>query len=132
MNKEIDEFNRKIVPINGVILLVVLIVLLILQKYTWLFGYLLGSVTSYITYLMHVNNVKKIDSDIHHPKRNAFGSSLLRLSISAIALLIAFFVEMIDIFATFIGLVVIKVVIMITGILIEVIKNKREGEGIEK
>jgi F0F1-type ATP synthase assembly protein I len=126
MNNEIKEFNKKILPINIIVLFIVLIVLLILQKYTWLLGYLLGSLTSYITYLMHVNNVKQIDGNIRHPQRNAFSKAILRLSISAIALLIALFVEMIDIIATFIGLLVIKVIILFTAIILEVIKSKKE------
>lgn len=132
MNKEIKEFSKKIILINLIILLVVLIVLLILGKYSYALGYCLGSITSYITYLMHVNNVKQIGDSIHHPKRNAFAAVSLRLAISATALLIAFFVKMIDIIATFIGLLVIKVVILIAGIILEVIKNKREGEVEEK
>ena len=124
MNKEISEFNKKLIPINGIIFFVVLIVLLVLQKYTWVLGYLLGSVTSYITYFMHVNHAVRFSEN--SGVKQSVSSSMLRTLVSVIPLLIAFFVDFIDIFATFIGLLIIKFSIFIIGFCF---KNKKEGMG---
>ena len=123
-NQEIKLFSKKVIVVNLIILVLVSIVLLILKKYSWLIGYILGSVTSYITYFMHVNHAVKFSEN--SGVKQSVSSSLLRTLVSAISLLIAFFVDFIDIFATFIGLLIIKFSIFIIGFCF---KNKKEGMG---
>lgn len=125
MNNEIKEFSKKILLINTIIAVVVTIVLLIIKKYSWALGILLGSIASDITFLMHVKNTERLGIDIKHPERNAFANSILRLVVSAVALLIAFFISWINIIATFIGMMIIKVVILIVSFTLD---TKKEGE----
>lgn len=127
MNSEIEEFSKKVLLINTIISMILIIVLLITLKYSWALGILLGSTSATITFLMHVKNTKRLGIDIKHPTRNAFANSILRLSVSALALLIAFFIPWINIIATFIGLMIIKVVIFIVSFLIGN-REKKEGE----
>ena len=123
-NKEIKTFSKLILIVNGILLLVVFAVLLILQLYSWAIGYLLGSITSYITYLMHANNVNKIDANTKNPVRKSVASALLRLLISAAILFIALYVDFINLYATFIGLLVIKLTVFIVGFILEIKKSK--------
>lgn len=125
-NKDTKTFSKLIILINVILLLVVSIFLLILQKYSWVIGYLIGTITSYITYLMHVNNVNKLGVNTKNPVRNSIGSALLRLLISAVVLLISVYVNWINLYATFIGLLVIKLTIVVVGFIME-IKKTKEG-----
>lgn len=125
-NKETKTFSKLIILINVILLLVVSIFLLILQKYSWVIGYLIGTITSYITYLMHVNNVNKLGVNTKNPVRNSISSALLRLLISAVVLLVSVYVNWINLYATFIGLLVIKLTILVVGFIME-IKKPKEG-----
>jgi F0F1-type ATP synthase assembly protein I len=127
MNDNLEKFKKTIIFITAIISVITAIILLICRKYSWSIGILLGSFVSIITFLMHVNNIDRFGSDIKHPERNAFANSILRLGISAIGLLIAFFISWIDIIATFIGLMIIKVVIFIVPF-ITTKGIKKEGE----
>ncbi len=62
-NQEIKLFSKKVIVVNLIILVLASIVLLILKKYSWLIGYILGSVTSYITYFMHVNHAVRFSEN---------------------------------------------------------------------
>ena len=128
MNNEIKEFSKKVIFLSIILSLITLIVLLIIRKNSLALGILLGSITSYITFLMHGNNIKRFGHDIKHPSKNAFAHSLLRLAISATALLIAFLLEWINIIATFIGLMIIKVVILIVSFLSDTKRIIKDGE----
>ena len=123
-NQEIKLFSKKVIVVNLIILVLASIVLLILNKYSWLIGYILGSVTSYITYFMHVNHAVRFSEN--SGVKQSVKASMLRTLVSVIPLLIAFFVDFIDIFATFIGLLIIKFSIFIIGFCF---KNKKEGMG---
>lgn len=117
---EIKVFTKKIIIINVIILFIVSIVLLVLQKYSYLLGYILGAVTSYITFLMHASaaeNKTKV--------KEIVASSVLRTLIGAVALTISFLVSFIDLIATFIGLLVIKITILIFSF----ITNLKYGKG---
>ena len=124
---DIKPFVKTIILINTIIMIVCVIVLLILQEYSWAMGYCLGAVVSNITFIMHAFNVSKFGVKSLNPVKSSVSSTLLRTCISACALLIALFVDFIDIFATFIGLVVIKMVIIITTFII----FKEDGQKIE-
>ena len=126
-DQEINKFSKTLLLVNVVILSIASLIFLMLGMYSWFIGYLLGSITSYITYLMHVNNIKKIGFGIKNPKKNAMVSYLSRLGVSAIALAIALFVKWIDIFATFIGLLIIKVTLFIVPFVVGINKNKEGG-----
>lgn len=126
-DQEINKFSKTLLLVNVVILAVASPVFLLLGMYSWCIGYLLGSITSYITFLMHVNNIKKLGFNIKNPKRNARVSYLSRLGMSAIPLAIALFIKWIDIFATFIGLLIIKVTLFIVPFVVGINKNKEGG-----
>lgn len=106
----IKSFSKIVIIINLAILVVVSTVLLILEKYSWLLGYVLGSITSYITFLMHANSANN-NSSVRH----IFIGAGIRILISAIPLTLCLFVEFINIIAVFIGLIVIKLTILIYG-----------------
>ena len=106
----IKSFSKNIIIINLIILVIVSLILLILGKYSWLFGYLLGSITSYITYLMHANSAANNTS----VKQTYIGAGI-RILISALPLVLCLFVDFIDIIAVFIGLLVIKGTILVYG-----------------
>lgn len=115
---EIKPFVKVVILINAMITLVSVIVLLLLQKYSWATGYLLGSVAANITFIMHAYNVSKFGIKSLNPIKSSVSSTLLRTFISAGVLFIAFVTDFMDIFATFIGLVVIKIVIIITSLIV--------------
>ena len=119
MKNDIKAFSKTIIFINLIILIVVSIVLLILGEYNWLLGYLLGSITSYITFLMHASSA----STKTKAKQIAFAAGI-RTLISAACLCIAFFVSFIDLIATFIGLLVIKVTILVFSFITNLKKDK--------
>lgn len=127
-NNQIKVFAKKVMLINLAILIISSIILLIFQKYSWLLGYLLGALTSYITFIMHANSVNKLGITTKNPTKSSIASALLRLSISAICLLIALFVSWIDLLATFIGMLVIKVVIIVTTF-VSSLKENRKSKG---
>ena len=117
-NNEIRSFVKTVILVNTIIMVIGIIVLLILQKYSWVIGYLLGSIVSNITFVMHSFNVSKFGVKSVNPVKSSVSSTLLRTLISAVALLIAFVVDFIDIFANFVGLLVIKIVIIITSLIV--------------
>ena len=123
-NKEIKRLVKSVLIVNFIIMLIGLVVLLLIQKYSWMFGYLLGSVTADITFIMHANNVSKVGISNTNPTKSSISSSVFRMLLSALSLLVAFLVEGIDIYATFVGLVVIKVVIIIVSLIVEHKNNK--------
>lgn len=123
----IKTFSKLILKINIGLICIALVVLLILQKYTHMAGLFLGGITSCVTFVMHVVNASKMGVSITNPVKNAIGNTLLRLLISAIAIVISLFVSWIDLIWTFIGLLVIKVVMIVTSIVLE-IKNRKGGE----
>ena len=127
-NQEIKRFSNIIIYVNTIILFITFLVFMILKMYSWALGYLIGSLTSYVTYLMHVNNVNNISEDTKSPMKMAIKSTMLRLLVSAIPLAIALFFDWINIIATFIGLLTIKVIIMVIAIVLESKKSKiKEG-----
>ena len=117
-NNQFKQFVKLVIFANTIIMLIGIIVLFILQKYSWATGYLLGSVVSNITFIMHAFNVSKFGVKAINPVKRSVASTLLRTFISALALLVALLVDFIDIIATFIGLVVIKIIIVITSLVV--------------
>ena len=128
-DKEMKRLVKKVLLTNSVVMLIALVVLLILKKYSWVFGYLLGTITANLTFVMHAYNVSKVGNSYINPVKSSISSSVFRTLISALSLLIAFLIEGIDIYATFIGLVVIKVVIIIVSLVSEKNNNKMKPEG---
>lgn len=124
-NNEIRKFSKLVLLVNLIILIVCSITLLIIQKYSWLIGYILGSVTSYITYLMHAHYADKFGDNNKVSTKKSVTNALLRIFISAIVLTIALFVDFIDIIATFIGLLVIKLTIFFIGFGLGIKKDKK-------
>lgn len=117
---EIKIFSKNIIYINLIILIIVSLVILILGKYSILFGYILGALTSYITFLMHAYAAENKTNT-----KEIIGSVVIRTLISAISLLISLFVSFIDMIATFIGLLVIKLTILIYSF----VTNLKYGKG---
>ena len=127
-HKEIKSFVKVVIFINLIVLCVTSLVLLIIGKYSWLLGYLLGSIISNFTFIMHAYHVSNLDDGGKHPFISAMTSTALRLLISAVALALALFVEVFNIYATFAGLLTIKLVIFIVSIILEKKKSKEGGE----
>lgn len=123
-NQEINQFVKKILIINLLITGITITVLLILRLNSWAIGYVLGFLTSCLTFIMHAHNVKKMGVSINRPMKNAIAGTMLRLFISAISLLIALFVSWINLFATFIGLIIIKIIVIIVSF---VYGNSKKG-----
>lgn len=123
-NNEIKFFSKIVLLVNGIILLISCIILLIMKKYSWLIGYLLGSVTSYITYLMHAHHADKFGFNSRSSTKKSIASALLRLVISAASLFIALYVSWIDLIATFIGLLVIRLTVLVVSLIIGIKKEK--------
>ena len=128
INKEIKSFVKVVLFINLIVLLATSLVLLILSKYSLLLGYLLGSIVSNLTFIMHAYHVSNLENGGKHPFISAMTSTALRLLISAGALAIALFVDVFNIYATFAGLLTIKLIIFIVSIILEK-KNKKLKEG---
>ena len=128
-DKEMKRLVKKVLLTNSVVMLIALVVLLILKKYSWVFGYLLGTITANLTFVMHAYNVSKVGNSYINPVKSSISSAVFRTLISALSLLVAFLIEGIDIYATFIGLVVIKVVIIIVSLVSEKNNNKMKPEG---
>ena len=123
-NKEIKRLVKLVLIVNFIIMLIGLVVLLLIKKYSWAFGVLLGSLTADITFIMHANNVSKVGISNTNVTKSSISSSIFRMLLSALSLFIAFLVEGIDIYATFVGLVVIKVVIIIVSFIVEKKNNE--------
>ncbi len=123
-NNDIKSFTKLILVVNVIILFVCSAVLLFLQKYSWLFGYFLGSVTSYITFLLHTNYVTSFGLDNRSSTKKSIASALLRLLLSAVSLFVALYVSFIDLIATFIGLVVLKFTLFVVSFILWI---KKEG-----
>ena len=117
-NNQMERFVKLVIFVNTIIMLIGIVVLLILQKYSWSIGYLLGSIVSNVTFIMHAYNVSKFGVKNINPVKSSVSSTLFRILISAGALFIAFMVGFIDMIATFVGLVVIKIVIIITSLIV--------------
>lgn len=128
---DIKSFARLVLKINTGLLVVGLSILLLLGKYTHAIGLLLGMITSCITFLMHVANANKMGVSITKPVKNAIANTLLRLFVSSIAIAVALLVSWIDLIWTFIGLIVIKVVMIVTSFVVEIKKNRKGGERAE-
>lgn len=128
-NNQIKILVKSVIVVNIVLLLVGSIVLFILGKYSWLIGYMLGSITADITFIMHANTVRKIGIVNTSAAKSSISSAVFRTLISAASLGIAFLLEWIDIFATFIGLVVIKLVIIIVSFVVEKRYNEENKGG---
>ena len=125
-NQEINLFVRKSLTINAVIALGLTIILIIIGLYEWTLGYILGFITSCLTFIMHARNVEKMGVCIERPMKNALSSTMFRLFISAISLFIALMISWIDIMGTFIGLVIIKIVVIIVPLVSGNNKKRRE------
>ena len=117
-NNQMKKFVKLVIVINTLVMLLSITCLLILQKYSWTIGYLIGTVVSNVTFIMHAFNVSKFGVKAINPVKSSVASTLLRTFISALALLVALLVDFIDIIATFIGLVVIKIIIVITSLVV--------------
>lgn len=115
-NQPINIFVRKVLIINAIVALIACLAFSIFQLYDWSLGYLLGFMTSCLTLIMHAHNVKKVGFSVNSPKKNAMFSTLLRLLVSALSLFIALIVSWIDILATFIGLIVIKIIVIVVSL----------------
>ena len=129
MNQEIKSFVKVTIFINLIVLGISSLVLLILSQYSLLFGYLLGSMVSNLTFIMHANHVNNLGSNGKHPFISAITSTGIRLLVSALALLLALFIDVFNIYATFIGLFTIKLIIFIVSIVLEKNKKKNISKG---
>lgn len=114
-------------PINWVICLIVTLILYFLVSHSWGLGYLLGSLTSYLTFGLHMKSVNDYGSKSANAYMHSFTNGGVRFLVSAAMLLIAFLLnDEFNLIATFIGMMVIKVLLLGFSIIRE-IRNKQKG-----
>ncbi len=117
-------------PINWVICLIVTLVLYFVVSESWGLGYLLGSLTSYLTFGLHMKDANDYGSKSANAYMHAFTNGGVRLLISAAMLLIAFLLnDEFNLIATFIGMMVLKVLLLGFSIIREIINNKKQKGG---
>ena len=120
-------------PINWLICLIVTLILYFVVNESWGLGYLLGSLTSYLTFGLHMKSVNDYGSKQANAYMHAFTNGGVRLLVSAAILMVAFFLnDEFNLIATFIGMMVIKVLLLIFSISRGIIKNKKRNEGGEQ
>lgn len=120
-------------PINWIICLIVTLILYFAVNESWGLGYLLGSLTSYLTFGLHMKSANDYGSKQANAYMHAFTNGGVRLLVSAAILMVAFFLnDEFNLIATFIGMMVIKVLLLIFSISREIIKNKKKNEGGEE
>ena len=114
-------------PINWLICLIVTLILYFAVNESWGLGYLLGSLTSYLTFGLHMKSANDYGSKKANAYMHAFTNGGVRLLVSAAILMVAFFLnDEFNLIATFIGMMVIKVLLLIFSISREIIKNKKK------
>lgn len=132
MTNEIKKFGLIFMPINWVICITVTAILYFGFNKSWGLGYLLGSLTSYLTFGLHMKNANDYGSKGANAYMQAFTNSGVRFLISAAMLLIAFFLnDEFNLIATFIGMMVIKVLLFVFSIIREIIIKKKSKGGEE-
>ncbi len=109
---DVKNFAYIFIPINWIICLAISLILFIINKEIAL-GYVLGAITSFLTFGLLMKNTK---SSLSPEKTSVFtkvlGSYLTRLIISGVVLAIAFYDSRFNFYSTIAGLSVIKIVLM--------------------
>ena len=128
---ELKRFGLIFMPINWGICLIVTITLLLVFKddNSYALGYLLGSVTSYLTFGLHMKDVNDYGSEKANIIMKIFTNIFTRLAITAIVLVIAYFNNtMFRFVTTAIGILVIKLFLIIFGIFYAKMEHKKPIE----
>lgn len=116
-------------PINWVICIIVTIILYYAVNPSWGLGYLLGSLTSYLTFGLHMKSANDYGSKGANLYMQAFTNTGVRILISALMLLVAFMLnDEFNLIATFIGMMVIRVLLLIFSIIRELVLKNKGGE----
>lgn len=108
---EIYAFAKPFIILN-IILSTIVVLILLFFDYRYSLGYLLGAITSYITFIIHAYSINNLGED-NKAFIKSFGNAMFRFLISGLALLLAFFFNLFNIISTFAGLVVIKFLMII-------------------
>lgn len=114
MFSDVKQFSLVFIPINWLICLIVSLILLITMGKEVTMGYLLGSITSFLTFGLLMKNT----SNVLQPARVSFrskimGGSFVRLLVSLVILAAAFYSPNFNFIATIVGMLVLKVVLVI-------------------
>lgn len=140
---EIKRFGLIFMPINWVICLIVTLILYFSLGSPYALGYLLGSVTSYLTFGLHMKDV----NDYGSPKANIimkiFTNFGTRMAITAVILAISYFNnEMFNFICCAIGICIIKLFLFIFGLIFfgrqakeekkKLMSKKEEGSVVEE
>ena len=118
MNDEIRRFAIVFMPINfGICLIVTLVLLLSFKDNSYAFGYLLGSLTSYLTFILHMRYVR----DVGNEKPNILVRLLTNFGVRSLIWIAVLFIaykfnNYFNLYTTGIGLVVINLFVFIFGI----------------
>ena len=103
---EIKKFGLIFMPINWLICLIVTLILYFAVNESWGLGYLLGSLTSYLTFGLHMKSANDYGSKQANAYMHAFTNGGVRLLVSAAILMVAFFLnDEFNLIATFIGMI---------------------------
>lgn len=125
MFSDVKNFSYIFIPINWGICLIVTIILFICCEQEIPYGYILGSFTSYLTFgLLMKNTQSNLLPGKVSIKAKVVGGNIVRLAISFIILLVAYYNDNFNFFATFAGLLVIKVVLVFFVIIRHIVGKK--------
>jgi len=125
---EVKKFGLIFMPINWVICAIVTIILFQLNE-SYGYGYLLGSITSYLTFGLHMKHSNDYGSEKANSYMQFFTNAGVRFIISAAMLFIAFyFNDLFNFICAAIGILVIKVLLIIFGIIYEIVNSKKKKE----
>ena len=135
---EIKKFGIVFTPINWVICLIVTLVLYLCVNKDWAFYYMLGSLTSFMTFALHMKEANDYGSEKANATMRLFTNVGVRITLSGLMLAIAYFLpgkNIACLLSAFIGMIVLKVVLVIFVIVTESInlaKNKKNELVVEE
>lgn len=115
----IDNMTKNIFKRSVMISIIILLIMLFFSKEpgSYLQGYVFGFLVSNLTFRLLVNSSKKVTK--MHPanaERYATKQYMIRMAIYFLVMLIAAKADYLNILATFVGLVITKIVIVISTI----------------
>lgn len=112
MFSDVKQFALIFIPINWIVCLVVSIVLYFIFGKEVVMGYVLGTATSLLNFgLLMKNTTNVIQPQQISVKSKIFGANIFRLLISAIVLVVSFYVSTFNFYSTIAGLLVFKLIL---------------------
>lgn len=113
MFSDVKQFSLIFIPINWLICLVVSTVLYFTLGKTVMFGYLVGYMTSFLTFgLLMKNTSNSLQPSKNSVRARIFGGNVVRLLISLVILAVTFYIDKFDFYASIAGLLTLKIVLI--------------------